>query len=322
MDMMLKSTMVVAALAVALMTATSFAEEMTYPDLTGVFGKNAKTIGVGAISSLIPEAKLVHITNRLVKAGYRVKLAPNVTETQKASPGRRARLVEELWLDPEVDVLTFSRGGKGAAEVIELLDWEKLKSRDMKVIGFSDLTLFVNTMLAKGAGHPYTGPVLSTLSYSNEKAVKRMRDMMAGRPGEIKLAPVKAGKSAVSGLAMGGLLERLDQLAKRNLLPDSSGRVIFIENTNRYASRAEELLCSLRTAGVFNKAAAVVICDFNANQPESETRELLEKFAASIPCPVYSGYPYGHIPDTSIIDFRRKLTIKPDGTLVWAHGSP
>jgi len=305
--------------AAALMAASSIAAEKTYPDLTGVFGKDAKTIGIGAISSLMPAAKLAHITNRLAKAGYRVKIAPNVMETQKAAPERRARLVEELWLDPEVDVLTFAVGGQGAAEVIELLDWEKLKTRDMKVIGFSDLTLLVNTMLAKGAGHPYTGPVLTTLSYSNENAVKRMRDMMAGCPSKVKLTPVKAGKATVSGLAMGGLLDRLDQLVKRNLMPDASGRVVFIENTNKYAPRTEEMLGCLRSAGVFDKAAAVVICDFNSKQPAEETRERLEKFAASIPCPVYSGYPYGHISNTSIIDFRRRLAISPDGTLSWAH---
>jgi hypothetical protein len=44
------------------------------------------------------------------------------------------------------------------------------------------------------------------------------------------------------------------------------------------------------------------------------------EFAAKIPCPVFAGFPYGHIPDTSLIDFRRKLTIYPDGMLSWAQG--
>ena len=301
----------------ATVAASSIAAERVHPDLTGVFGTDVKTIGIGAISSLMPAAKLAHITNRLVRAGYRVKVAQNVTETTKASPERRAKLLEGLWLDPEVDIVTFATGGKGAEEVIELLDWEKLKKRDMKVVGFSDLTLLVNMMLFKGAGHPYTGPVLTTLSYSNEKAVKRMRDMMAGHPGKVTLVPVKAGDSIVSGMAMRGLLDRLEILAKKKLLPDASGRVVFIENTNKYAPRTDEMLGTLRSAGVFNRAAAVVFCDFNSKAPKEENRCRLEKFAASIPCPVYAGYPYGHISDTSIIDFRRQLKIAPDGVLSW-----
>ena len=363
----MKSILIAAVAVFAAIAQAKQGPEKSHPDLTGVFGTDVKTIGIGAISSLMPAAKLAHITNRLVKAGYRVKVAQNVTETTKAAPERRAKLLEELWLDPEVDIVTFATGGKGAEEVIELLDWEKLKTRerrgsiapfarvepeeffrllpfaptgaqrrgaeevielldweklktrDMKVVGFSDLTLLVNMMLFKGAGHPYTGPVLTTLSYSNEKAVKRMRDMMAGRPGKVKLTPVKAGGSAVSGLAMGGLLDRLDQLTKRKLLPDASGRVVFIENTNKYAPRTDEMLGNLRAAGVFDKAAAVVFCDFNSKVPPEETKAKMAKFAAEVPCPVFAGYPYGHISNTSIIDFRRKLTISPDGVLFWAQ---
>ena len=245
-----------------------------------------------------------------------------MTETTKASPERRAKLLEELWLDPEVDIVTFATGGRGAEDVVELLDWGKLKTRDMKVVGFSDLTLLVNMMLLKSAGHPYTGPVLTTLSYSSKNAVKRMRDMMAGHPGKVTLVPVKAGWSTVSGLAMGGLLDRLDILAKKKLLPDASGRVVFIENTNKYAPRTDEMLGTLRAAGVFDKAAAVVFCDFNSKAPAEETKSKMTEFAVSIPCPVYSGYPYGHISNTSIIDFRRKLEISPDGVLFWAPDSP
>ena len=303
----------------ATVAASSIAAERVHPNLTGVFGTDVKTIGIGAISSLMPAAKLAHITNRLVRAGYRVKVAQNVTETTKASPERRAKLLEGLWLDPEVDIVTFATGGKGAEEVIELLDWEKLKTRDMKVVGFSDLTLLVNMMLFKGAGHPYTGPVLTTLSYSNEKAVKRMRDMMAGHPGKVTLVPVKAGDSIVSGMAMGGLLDRLDILAKKKLLPDASGRVVFIENTNKYAPRTDEMLGGLREKGVFDKAVAVVFCDFNSKAPPEETKAKMSKFAAQVPCPVFAGYPYGHISNTSIIDFRRRLTITPAGVLSWQH---
>lgn len=292
------------------------------PDLAGVFGPKVKMIGIAAISSRVPIKRFVEVTNRLAHAGYRMKVMPNVTEPVVAPAERRAALLQRVWLDPEVDLVVFAYGGQGAIDVAPLLDWDKLRSRDMCVIGFSDLTVLVNMMLAKNAGHPYTGPVLSTLGYSNESAVGRMRDMMAGRPGNVKLRVVKAGEKPVEGLAMGGLLDRLDILVKRKLLPDPSGRVVFIENTNKYAPRTDEMLGNLRAAGVFARAAAVVFCDFNSKAPKEENRCRLEKFAASIPCPVYAGYPYGHISDTSIIDFRRKLEISPDGVLFWAPDSP
>jgi muramoyltetrapeptide carboxypeptidase len=289
----------------------------TQPDFTGIYGPDVKTIGIAAISSKVPLASFAKVTNRLAKAGYRMKVASNVPKSTIVSAQERARLLEDLWMDPEIDLLVFAYGGKGAADVVEVLDWEKLKKRDMRVIGFSDLTMLVNTMMVKGVGHPYTGPVLTTLGYSNKRAVKRMRDMMSGSPEDIKLKVVKSTEKTVEGLPMGGLLDRLHKLTKNGTLKDLSGRIIFIENTNGYAPRTEEMLGEMIEKGVFANAAAVVICDFNSKSPKAETREKLEKFAAKIPCPVYSGFPYGHISNTSIIDFRRGLTISPDGQLSW-----
>ena len=302
------------------LAVVAIAAESKRPDLTGMYGPDVKTIGVPLISSVVPKAKFMEISNRLVKAGYRLKVAPNVLESKVASVERRKQLLEDMWMDPEVDLLVFARGGQGAVDVVEKLDWDKLKKRNMRVIGFSDLTMLVNSMLAKGVGHPMTGPVLTTLCYSSQAAVNRMRDMMNGCPKDVKLRVVKGTDKPVEGLAMGGLLDRLHRLTLKGWLPDATGRVIFIENTNKYASRTDEMLGGMLEKGVFEKAAAVVICDFNSKQPKEATRKKLEEFAAKIPCPVFSGFPYGHVPNTSIIDFRRKLTISPDGTLSWAQG--
>ena len=120
------------------------------------------TIGIVSISSLLPREQLDAGTNALASAGYRIKVAPNVARAEVASPEERARLLEAFWLDPEIDLLLFARGGEGAADVVPLLDWERLRARpDLPVMGFSDVTLLLNAMLAKGVGHPVSGPMLS-----------------------------------------------------------------------------------------------------------------------------------------------------------------
>ena len=317
--MNIKLANIAAAVAAALALGSAFGGAK--PDLAGVFG-DARTIGIAAISSRVPLDSFARVTNRLARAGYRMKVMPNVAEPEVAAPERRAALLQQAWLDPEIDIVVFAYGGQGAMDVVPLLDWEKLRARkDMRVVGFSDLTVLVNTMLAKGVGHPYTGPVLTTLGYSNEAAVKRMRDMMAGGPGDVKLRVVKAGEKPVEGLAMGGLLDRLHRLAMNGTLPDSTGRVVFIENTNRYAPRTDEMLGGMKEKGVFDKAAAVVFCDFNSKTPADKTRAKIKEFADGVPCPVFAGYPYGHIANTSIIDFGRKLAIAPNGVLSWSHDS-
>ena len=293
-------------------------------DFTGVYPEDVKTIGLVAISSVIPQKKLDEGTNLFAKAGYKVKMMPNVAMRKVQPPETRARLFEQAWMDPEIDLLLFSVGGQGAIDVVDIIDWEKLRSRDMRVIGFSDLTLLVNTMLAKKVGHPYSGPVMTTMLYSTPATLKRIHDALAGTPPSAKLTPVKPAAAPVKGTAMGGLLDRIRRMAELGTLPDTAGKVVFIECTSKYKDRSEEVLGQLVEKGVFAKAAGVVICSFNdsnpkARMPKKEVAALLERFAAKVPCPVFKGFPYGHVSQTSLIDFRRELTISPDGLLEWSR---
>ena len=40
-------------------------------------------------------------------------------------------------------------------------------------------------------------------------------------------------------------------------------------------------------------------------------------FAAKVKCPVYDGFPYGHIPVMHTIDFDRVVSVSDDGTMIW-----
>ena len=280
-----------------------------------IFPDDVRTVGVVSVSDIVGQSSFARTTNELTKAGYRLKVMPNVLG-KKADAETRARMFERAWMDPEIDLLIFSRGGQGAVDVIDRIDWEKLRGRDMRVIGFSDVTLVLNTMLRHGVGRPMTGPMLSTLgSYATPATRKRMRAAMDGRPKEVRLRPVRAASAPVSGKPMGGLLDRIVKLAEAGKLPSAEGRIVFLENTPKYAEKAEEMLDRLIALKVFDKAAAVVFCDFNRKDPKERTEGLIADFAGKVACPVFRGYPYGHVPESSLLDFTRPLTLQPDGVL-------
>ena len=331
----------VVALAAALAGFSGAAEAAPALVLQGMFPPDVRTIGIVAISSLLPKDQLVAGTNALVKAGYLVKVAPNVPRPEKASPEERARLLEEAWLDPEIDILWFARGGEGAAEVIPLLDWGRLSSfPDRRVIGFSDVTLLLNTMLAKNVGHPYSGPMLSALRYWNADS----RDWFAaalrgGKLPEVKTRVLWPGKAesrrpdlrtsdadeppalpnGVSGTPMGGHIERMHRLFEMGLLPSAQGRVVFLECTAKYPpDQVRKCLEDLRDGGALDGAAAVVFADFRHKGVDRVAIDaFLPGFAQTLPCPVFADYPYGHCPGSRMLDFRRTVSIAADGTVGW-----
>ena len=71
--------------------------------------------------------------------GYRVQLAPNWRDVA-GTPEQRARDLQELFADPEVDVIQTMRGGYGSAEVVPLLDYDAITASPKAFLGFSDIT--------------------------------------------------------------------------------------------------------------------------------------------------------------------------------------
>jgi len=303
----------------ALWALVSSGEETGTKDkASGLFPADVKTVGIVSVSSILPKEKFILGTNRIVSAGYRVKVMPNVQGPQVAPAETRARLFEQAWLDPEIDIILFSRGGKGATDVIGLIDWEKLRSRDMRVIGFSDVTLVVNTMLAKKVGHPFTGPMLSSFGSWTHKSCDWFGKMLSGAPlPPVKVKVLKA--AAAKGLPMGGHVTRMHHLFKKGNAPSTAGRIVFFECTANYS--VEQLTAQLeemRNAGYLKDAAAVVFADFRHTGKDRPTLDqFMQTFAGTLPCPVFADYPYGHCPGSLLIDFQREAEIAPDGTLTW-----
>ena len=291
----------------------------SWPSVDGVFPKNVKTVGIVMPSSVLERRKLDKGVKMLEAAGYKVKLGDFVRVKEQAAVEDRVKDFEKMWLDPEVDILFMARGGSGAIDVIAKVDWAKLRAREMRVIGFSDITLILNTMLSQKAGHPYSGPMLSSFSHWDDDSIKWFRAMLDGAPLKpVKVKVLKAG--AAKGLPMGGHLERLHRLVTTTkFAPSAAGRVVFIECTARYPiADVTRWMEELRDNGYLKDAAAVVFADF---RPQGEDRKILHAFiptyAQTLKCPVFANYPYGHCTKSYLIDFFREVSISADGVVTW-----
>ncbi len=157
---------------------------MIYPK----FLKVGSRIGITAPSSGVPEEKrqnfelsLSHIKNE----GYSVVLTDNVFKTEGiASTSRRVRADEfhSLVENPDIDMVWSASGGDMLIEMLECLDYEKIKANPKWVMGYSDVTglIFpitlkcdIATIYGPNAGgfdmtdlHPFLKNALSTVKGS------------------------------------------------------------------------------------------------------------------------------------------------------------
>ena len=102
------------------------------------------TIGVAAASSPFEERSEIDRSVRWYEErGYRVKLADGVYARDDFVAGdaaARARDVNQLFADPEVDIVQLLRGGYGASQVVPHLDFDTIAENPKPLVGYSDVT--------------------------------------------------------------------------------------------------------------------------------------------------------------------------------------
>lgn len=288
-------------------------------DLTGVFPKNIKCVHLVAPSSLPPKEVIVKTTNALVRAGYKVKVSPGVW-TYAPDGAARARDLEAAWRDPETDLILCARGGRGGYDTVTNLDFSVLHSRNLPFVGFSNISCLMNAFVARGVGHPISGPMCTSIVRypTTRDSLARLSATVAGGPLKpTKLKVLRPGGRTVSGRPIGGHWPSISRM-DRNWLPSTDGRIVFLEINRTYSlDKAKAAFLELKRKGYFAHPAAVVLCDLGITGTDADRDSLVKFLVGELDCPVFQGYPYGHVRQCYAIDYSRNAAISSDGVLSW-----
>ena len=298
-------------------------------DLSGCFPTGCiRTVALVMPASIQAKRNFDRGKAALEAAGYKVKVMPRLNFKKVAPVADRVADFEQAWMDPEVDLVLCARGGVGAEDLLDKLDWAKLRTRKQRVLGFSNITMLLNAMLKEKAGRPFSGPTLSQLIYARPETFKWLSKALAEEKPmpDVKLRPLRPG--ACSGLACGGHISLVLKGVQMGWAADTKDRIVFLETSIREPSSVRASLDELVKSGYFKDCAGVVFGDLAAGGPNrkkltgaelaaarAEMAQIRKDFAARMTCPVYEGYPYGHVPKSFAIDFLRPKSITADGIL-------
>ena len=288
------------------------ADEQRYK---GVFPPEVKTIAMIAPASYPGSKSHKRGVELIQAAGYKVKVGKHAFDKppkgENAAP-LEARLEDfyNAWNDDEVDMILCIRGGRGSLDLLNSLDFSKLKPRDnLRLQGYSDITFILSAMQGKKFGHPIAGPMSGSISGLRPECIEEMRKMHHGLAiGPIPVKPIIPGDC--SGLPLAGLLQRFSVVCKTQFKPDTKGRIIIIEAVNINAEQVRQSFDTLIAEGFFKDCAGVVFGHFIRSGTPEEVNAILDDVAKRINKPTYKGFPFGHSSNCYTIDFRRQFVIK------------
>ena len=254
----------------------------------------AATAPAGAVApELISAGKAV-----LEKLGAQVKIMPHTAGRDAGLPylsgsdDERAADLISAWLDPEIDIIWAVRGGYGCGKLLEKLNWQELAKHPKMVAGFSDITALHWAMTAKNCGTPMALPMFAFLNSMDETTFSTLAKIFRKEESSFSLPALRPGN--VRGLPLPGNITVAASLCGTPFFPDTSGKILILEEIGEYPYRIDRNLNQLRLAGAFENCAAVVFSHFtSAGEPE-EIMHVLKDFTRRVKCPVFHSFQYGH----------------------------
>lgn len=225
----------------------------------------------------------------------------------------RAADVNEMFADPQIRAIFAVRGGWGCARILPLLDFATIRANPKLLVGFSDITALHLAFAAKAGFTTIHGPNASS-SWSKFSwdafhaiAFDAATPLFSSPPGAQDRLVQVAGRirtfhpGKASGRLLGGNLTVLAALMGTPWLPDFTGAILFIEDTNEAPYRIDRMLTQLALGGVLDRLSGIVFgqcTDCGASGPSYggfTLSEVLQQHIGPLGIPAFQGAQFGHV---------------------------
>lgn len=267
------------------------------------------TVAVVATSSPVTSDELDRLVGSFHDRGYQVRTYPSsqtATGYLAGPADQRAADLMAAFTDPDVRLIVPATGGKGAAHLLPLLDYDAIAANPTILTGMSDPSILLNAIhgrtglltLHGPSGYDFfQRPVHDDTATAFFHAIT---GELAGRDVTGKdWSIVRGAGTAVRGPVVGGHLGTVRALVGTDYLPDLDGAILILEEVFVGWVDIDAALTHLRLAGVFDRIAALVVgvpVDTTRGEaPDATWDELIVRCAGGS-FPVLAGVEFGHTP--------------------------
>ncbi|MEO9533501.1 MAG: LD-carboxypeptidase [Crocinitomicaceae bacterium] len=266
-------------------------------------------IGITAPAGCIwNKAHVSKIEGILKDLGFRTKVGKTVYQQVgylAGSDEMRANELMEMFEDNSIRAILTMRGGWGCSRILDLLDYEKIKTKPKVLMGFSDITSLVNAIYSKTGLVTYHGPC-GYSSWGDFSTQQVINSVVKGVPFTMEnpsdnREDLKVWSSGqAQGELVGGNLTVMVSMIGTQYEPNWNGKLLFLEEISEEPYRVDRMLWQMRQAGIFKKINGLVIGSFRKCNPEEPEKsftlaEVFEQHFKNASFPVYQGASFGHI---------------------------
>ena len=311
------------------------------------------TVGLITPSSNVADPAELELAVSAVRyIGLNPRLGRNTNKRRGYLAGTvRERLddLHAMFRDPDVRAIWCIRGGYGAPQLLDQIDYGLVRANPKVFLGYSDITA-LHLAFNRFAGLvTFHGPVVifhDGVAHLNSYTLGSLKTALfqKGPIGRLTIPPaadVLAAQHRIEtirpgqahGRLIGGNLTLIAALMGTAYEIDTRGAILFAEEVDEAPYRVDRLLTQLRLAGKLNAAAGIVFgectdCGTSDCKPAFDSTlsvtEVLSGIIGQAPVPAFSGLTIGHTADQltlpegipAILDAERGELVIEEGAVV------
>lgn len=233
--------------------------------------------------------------------------------------------IEDAFLDNNVKVIIFARGGFSSNQLLDVIDYDIIRKNPKIVIGFSDVTSLLNAIYSQTGLKTYYGPNFSVLAMKkgNEYTYEYLNKILNSEE-EYYITPAaywssdkwykdqenrefikNEGMNCINcgyaqGTIIGGNLNTFSLLQGTKYMPEAEQIILFIEEDNwageDYFCEFDRRLQSLTQQPFFDRVKGIIIgrAQQNVNMNLEKWKTLISTNKKLSNIPIIVNADFGH----------------------------
>lgn len=246
----------------------------------------------------------------LGEQGFRVRLGMHVEQKWgylAGSDNQRAADINAMFASPDIDGIVCLRGGYGTMRILDLLDYDCIRSHPKVFVGYSDITALHLSIGQRTGLITFHGPMVAsdmgkglsdyTWDYFS-RAITCSKPLGAVTNPPHLCSPEFIVPGRAQGYLTGGNLSLIVSTLGTPYEIDTCGKILCLEEVSEVPYRMDRMLTQLLLAGKLQDAAGIIIavcanCDMD-DPTDFTLEEVLRDRLGGLNKPVLYNLHFGH----------------------------
>jgi len=235
---------------------------------------------------------------------------------------QRCRDFQQMLDDDQIRAIICSRGGYGTVRIIDQLDFSRFCTNPKWIVGYSDATVLhahINKLFGVETLHATMPGNIG--KNADDESVESMMDALLGQPIAYEHPTgLLSRKGEAKGVLVGGNLSILNNLAGTISSPDTTGKILFLEDLDEYLYHIDRMMMNLKRSGKLRKLSGLIVGGMSGMKdnpiPFGKTaNEIIAEAVKDYSYPVCYDFPSGHLDKNLALIMGRQVHLKVGNTV-------